>query len=91
MASVGKLCAQGRVEDARRLLDSGADVDAVDARLRTPLYLSCKAGHLGAARLLLDRGARPSSEQITAPPRCGPRARRTTSPWRRYYWIGERR
>lgn len=41
----------------RFLLDQGADPDArADDDISTPLYNSCTNGHVGMARLLLDRG-----------------------------------
>lgn len=40
------------------LIRSGADVDAVDSRLETPLHFSCRANNLRAAELLLDDGAK---------------------------------
>ena len=39
------------------LLDHGADVDGFDERGCPPLYVACETGQLGAATLLLDRGA----------------------------------
>jgi len=50
-------CAAGRVDDARRLLDGGADVDAFDNSRRTPIISAIVAGHIDVLRLCLDRGA----------------------------------
>jgi ankyrin repeat protein len=42
---------------ARRLIDHGADVNAVDSKGHSPLYLAAAIGDLGLVRSLLDRGA----------------------------------
>lgn len=44
-------------DDLERLLDGGADIDAVDARGYSPLMLAAYAGHEEAFELLLRRGA----------------------------------
>jgi ankyrin repeat protein len=49
--------AHGRVDDVARLLGEGADVDAVDADLRTPLHAACQQGEVAVAALLLRSGA----------------------------------
>ena len=45
-------CEHGRVDD-----ELGADVDRRSADGATPLFISCRNGHLGAATLCLNRGA----------------------------------
>ena len=44
-------CEHGRVDD-----ELGADVDRRSADGATPLFISCRNGHLGAATLCLNRG-----------------------------------
>ena len=39
------------------MLDKGAEVDQANENGRTPLFVACFKGHVGAARLLLDKGA----------------------------------
>jgi ankyrin repeat protein len=47
----------GRVESARILIASGADVDHTDANGITPLLMAISNNHIDMARLLIDRGA----------------------------------
>ncbi|KXJ96532.1 ankyrin repeat-containing domain protein [Microdochium bolleyi] len=47
----------GHVGAARLLLDAGADVEAVDIFMNTPLFKAARSGNLELVRLLLDRGA----------------------------------
>jgi len=56
-------CAQnGDVDAAARLLDHGADINAVEAEYRsTPLVEAAKQGHTEMAKFLLDRGADPNA------------------------------
>jgi ankyrin repeat protein len=49
--------AEGNIEWMRRLLDAGANVDAVDECEETPCRIAVKRGHVDALRLLLERGA----------------------------------
>jgi ankyrin repeat protein len=52
----------GRLEVARLLIDSGADVMARDeGDNATPLHWAAQNGHLEVVRLLLDRGADPNA------------------------------
>ena len=46
---------------AARHLDSGADLDRTDDKGRTPLLVACWQGHVDAARVLLENGARRST------------------------------
>lgn len=46
-----------RIDAMRLLIQYGADVNAVDSLLRTPLHRAAMFGHTEAARLLLSRGA----------------------------------
>lgn len=48
----------GRLEIAQFLLDSGADVNAVDDSGESPLYSAIKRGRLEITQLLIDRGAK---------------------------------
>jgi hypothetical protein len=52
-----KAAEEGKVEDVSRLLDVGAEINAVDSKGRTALYLACEKGHADVVRVLLDRGA----------------------------------
>jgi ankyrin repeat protein len=49
--------AGGHVEVSLLLIDSGADVNAVDAGGHTPLHLAAEAGYVPVAKALLARGA----------------------------------
>jgi ankyrin repeat protein len=48
---------KGNLEEVKRLLDKGAEVDARDIGDWTPLHLAADKGHTDVVRLLLDRGA----------------------------------
>uniref|UniRef100_A0A8C0U042 Protein phosphatase 1 regulatory subunit 27 n=1 Tax=Cyanistes caeruleus TaxID=156563 RepID=A0A8C0U042_CYACU len=50
-------CIDDSLPLVRLLLDSGADVNARDAELWTPLHAAATCGHLGLVQLLLQRGA----------------------------------
>jgi len=45
----------------RFLIDRGADVEAVDGDLNTPLNLAARSGRIDLATLLLDAGADPNA------------------------------
>jgi ankyrin repeat protein len=47
----------GRVDTARYLLDTGADINQPDVNNITPLVMALSNNHPGVARLLIDRGA----------------------------------
>jgi ankyrin repeat protein len=51
--------ANGQVEAAAFLLESGASIDARDAHGHTALHLAAEDGNLAAIHLLLERGADP--------------------------------
>ncbi|CAE7289684.1 Ankrd17 [Symbiodinium sp. KB8] len=62
-------CSDGNVEEARSLLEAGADVNSIEensvARLgQTPLIRACKRGHVEVVRLLLGAGAKKEKECI---------------------------
>ncbi len=50
-------CEKGLVSAIRRLVEMGADVDALDVNGWTPLMQACCRGQEAAAHLLLDLGA----------------------------------
>ena len=56
-SALSHACAHGRLEDARRCIAGGADVNEFVLG-RTPLE-ACRQGHIDVATLLLDRGAEP--------------------------------
>lgn len=49
--------ARGDVEQLRRLLEAGAEVDSRDSSGRTPLYRAVEGGHRAVVELLIDAGA----------------------------------
>jgi hypothetical protein len=49
-------CTNGSSANVRELVDMGADVNAVDDRMWTPLHCALANGHLGAAKMLLVEG-----------------------------------
>lgn len=48
---------EGNVALVHLILDSGAEVDALDSSGETPLVRACVSGHALVAAALLDRGA----------------------------------
>ena len=51
-----KACARGGVDDVRKLLARGADVERPNCEGEAPLHIASRRGHVGMVRLLLDRG-----------------------------------
>ena len=47
----------GNVEQTRRMLDAGADINALDEHGQTALMNAAHKGHLEVVRLLVERGA----------------------------------
>ncbi len=52
-----ELCRHGEIQPVRRLLDAGADVNALDSDGYFPLYWAAAEGNLTVLRLLLESGA----------------------------------
>ena len=53
-------CEEGRVDDARLLLEDGADTEETGEhhdKIRTPLWIACDGGHADVVQLLLEHGA----------------------------------
>ncbi len=49
---------------ARLLIEYGANVNGVDAKLNTPLILAAKLNNIWMCKMLIDRGANPTHENI---------------------------
>lgn len=59
-ATIVELCfsaASGNVDNVRKILDSGTEVNSVDYDRRTALHIAASEGHLEVAKLLLSRKA----------------------------------
>lgn len=54
---------KGETAEVERLLDEGADIDAVDEAGWDALYGAVWRGHVDTARVLLERGANPNSRE----------------------------
>ncbi|KAF6012626.1 hypothetical protein HII12_002148 [Brettanomyces bruxellensis] len=52
-----RICARGNFDDAKKLIGSGADVNAADYAGNTPLHEAALEGYLEIATLLLDNNA----------------------------------
>lgn len=52
-----RICARGNFDDAKKLIDSSADVNAADYAGNTPLHEAALEGYLEIATLLLDNNA----------------------------------
>jgi len=48
---------RGHLEEVRRLLDKGVDVNARDDWWKTPLHYAADGGHLSVVKLLVEKGA----------------------------------
>jgi ankyrin repeat protein len=58
-----KACKDGNFDEAKRLIDAGVDVNAMDAHGWTPLYWACNMGHVKVAKLLIKNGANVNSNE----------------------------
>ena len=54
---------EGRSENAKVLLDAGADIEAGNAWHRTPLFLATRQSRLDVMELLIERGANVNAER----------------------------
>jgi ankyrin repeat protein len=50
-------CIDGDLEEVKRLLDDGVDVNSKNNVGSTPLYLACTFRHANVVKILIDRGA----------------------------------
>ncbi|KAL6046305.1 Ankyrin repeat domain-containing protein 53 [Balamuthia mandrillaris] len=57
------MCLQGNPAIVARLIDNGADINALDGKGSTPLHLAAANGHLECVKVLLDRHADPNVEE----------------------------
>ncbi|CAM6122041.1 unnamed protein product [Calypogeia fissa] len=57
IASLLQFASTGNVDEVRRILDDGLDVDSPDYDGRTALHLAASEGNLGVVQLLLERNA----------------------------------
>jgi uncharacterized protein len=64
MTSLLYAARDGRLEEARLLVDAGADVEIAEANGVRPLLMALLNNQLGVARLLLERGADPNAEDF---------------------------
>ena len=64
-----RAAAKGQVDEVRRLLKEGADVNQVVDIGFTPLIVSCLLGHLDVIKVLLDAGADPNGVSGMTHPR----------------------
>ena len=55
--SLEEAAALGEVEEARRMISEGADVNSRNRAVQTPLHQACKKGHREIVALLLANGA----------------------------------
>jgi hypothetical protein len=52
-----KACYGGKLKQVKNLVDSGADISAVNLSGSTPLHKACYNGHLEVVKFLIDNGA----------------------------------
>ena len=58
------VCLGGEELCCRTIVTHGADINALDTKLSTPLMLTCSKGHDHIARLLIQRGAQLSPRDV---------------------------
>ena len=52
-----RLCKEGKVDEVRRLIESGANIETKNRNGSTPLMIACGKGHESIVRLLIEKGA----------------------------------
>eukprot|EP01119_Soliformovum_irregulare_P013599 TRINITY_DN3637_c0_g1_i1.p1 TRINITY_DN3637_c0_g1~~TRINITY_DN3637_c0_g1_i1.p1 ORF type:complete len:704 (-),score=226.45 TRINITY_DN3637_c0_g1_i1:89-2155(-) len=62
--TIHRACKEGLIDEVRRFLSEGIDIDEVDAFQNTPVYLACLCGHVNVLGLLLLRGAHLNLNEI---------------------------
>ena len=65
ITSLHQAVIEGNIVAAIALIDTGADVNAVDNLLATPLHEAAQNGHIEIIKLLLNRGANKNAQTST--------------------------
>ncbi len=50
-------CLKDDLDTVKMLVENGAEVDAIDGKGRTPLFIACAAGNVGIVKYLFENGA----------------------------------
>ena len=67
LATLHKAAERGDVDEVRKLVERGVDVNATSAGQHSPLHLAILGGHLDTVTLLLAFGARPLDDTANGP------------------------